>query len=59
LCALRIKNNHLLKQKEILAAKSQRINMQAWVRQMILNEEHKARELEQHIVEMQGEDPLR
>jgi hypothetical protein len=57
--ALRIKNNHLQKQKEILAAKSQRINMQAKVRQMILDEEQKARELEQHIVEMQGEDPLR
>jgi hypothetical protein len=37
--ALRIKNNHLQKQKEILAAKRQHINMQAKVRQMILDEE--------------------
>jgi hypothetical protein len=33
--ALRIKNNHLQKQKEILEAKRQRITMQAKVRQMI------------------------
>jgi hypothetical protein len=39
---LRIKNNHLQKQKEILAAKRQRINMQAKVRQMVLDEEQKA-----------------
>jgi hypothetical protein len=32
--------------------------MQAKVRQVILDEERKARELEQHIVEMQGEDFL-
>jgi cytochrome c5 len=31
--------------------------MQAKVRQMILEEEQKARELEQQIIEMQGEDP--
>jgi hypothetical protein len=31
--------------------------MQAKVRQMILDEEQKAKELEQHITEMQGEDP--
>jgi hypothetical protein len=53
----RIKNNHLQKQKEIFAAKHQHINMQANVRQMILDEEHKAKELEQHIAEMQGEYP--
>jgi hypothetical protein len=54
--ALRIKNNHLQKQKEILAAKRQCITMQAKVRQMILDEEQKARELEQQIADMQGED---
>jgi hypothetical protein len=37
--SLRIKNNHLQKQKEILAAKRQRITMQAKVKQMIPNEE--------------------
>jgi hypothetical protein len=31
--------------------------MQAKVRQMILGEEQKAKELEQQITEMQGEDP--
>jgi hypothetical protein len=31
--------------------------MQAKVRQMILDEEQKARELEQQIVDMQGEGP--
>ena len=45
--ALCIKNNHLQKQKEILAAKRQRITMQAKVRQMILDEEQKAKEREQ------------
>src|SRR5688572_24375165 len=45
--AMCIKNNHLQKKKEILAAKCQRINMQAKVKQMILDEEQKARELEQ------------
>jgi hypothetical protein len=45
-----IKNNHLQKQKEILEAKRQWTNMQAKVRQMILEEEQKARELEQQIV---------
>jgi hypothetical protein len=54
--ALCIKNNHLQKLKEILAAKRQRVNMQAKVRQMILDEEQKARELEQQIADMQGED---
>ena len=42
----RIKNNHLQKQKEILAAKRQRITMQAKVRQMILDDEQKAKELD-------------
>jgi hypothetical protein len=56
--ALRIKNNHLQKQKEILAAKRQRITMQVKVSQMILDEEQKAKELEQQIAEMQGEDPI-
>ena len=37
--ALRIKNYHLQKQKEILEAKRQRITMQAKVRQMIQDEE--------------------
>jgi hypothetical protein len=54
---LRTKNNHLQKPKGILAAKQQRTNMQAKVKQMILEEEQKARELEQQIIEMQGEDP--
>jgi hypothetical protein len=53
--ALRIKNNHLQKQKEILEAKRQRVTMQAKVRQMILDEEQKARELEQKITLIQGE----
>jgi hypothetical protein len=52
---LHIKNNHLQKQKEILAAKCHRINMQAKVRQMILDEEQKDREQEQQIAYMQGE----
>jgi hypothetical protein len=55
--ALRIKNNHLQKQKEILEAKCQRVSMQAKVRQMILDEEQKARELEQEITLIQGEGP--
>jgi hypothetical protein len=53
--ALCIKNNHLQKQKEILGAKRQRITMQAKVRQMILDEEQKDKELEQQIADMQGE----
>jgi hypothetical protein len=47
--ALFIKNNHLQKQKEILEAKRQRITMQAKVRQLIQDEEQRARELEQEI----------
>jgi bacterioferritin (cytochrome b1) len=55
--ALRIKNNHLQKQKEILAAKHQRVTMQAKVRQMIQDEEQRTQELEQEITLMQGEGP--
>jgi hypothetical protein len=55
--ALRINNNHLQKQKEILEAKRQRVTMQAKVRQMILDEEHKAWELEQQIADIKSEDP--
>jgi hypothetical protein len=57
LWALRIKNNHLRKQKEILVAKRQHVSMQAKVRKKILDEEQKARELEQQIADMQGEGP--
>jgi hypothetical protein len=53
--ALRIKNFHLQKHKEILEAKRQRVTMQAKVRQMIQGEEQRARELEQEITLMQGE----
>jgi hypothetical protein len=53
--ALRIKNHHLQKQKEILEAKRQRVTMQAKVCQMIQDEEQRARELEQEIALMQGE----
>ena len=52
-----MKNNPLQKQKEILEAKRQRVNMQAKIRQMILDEEQKAQELEQQIANMQGEGP--
>jgi hypothetical protein len=55
--ALHIKNNHLQKHKEILEAKRQRVTMQAKVRQMILDEEQRARELEQEITLIQGEGP--
>jgi hypothetical protein len=54
---LRIKNNHLQKQKEILEAKRQRVTMQTKVQHMILDEEQKARELEQETALMQGEGP--
>jgi bacterioferritin (cytochrome b1) len=53
--ALRIKNNHLQKQKEILEAKRQRVTMQANVRQMILDEEQKAQELEKETTLIQSE----
>jgi hypothetical protein len=53
--ALRIKNNHLQKQKETLEAKRQRVIMQAKVRQMIQDEEQRARELKHEIALMQGE----
>jgi hypothetical protein len=52
---LRIKNRNLQKQKDILEAKRQRVTMQAKVRQMIRDEEQKARELEQEILLMQSE----
>jgi hypothetical protein len=51
--ALRIKNRNLQKQKEILEAKRQRVSTQAKVRQMIRDEEQRARELEQEIALMQ------
>jgi hypothetical protein len=46
------KNNHLQKQREILAAKRQRTNMQARVKQLIMDEEEKARALEQDIADL-------
>jgi hypothetical protein len=55
LWALRIKNHNLQKQKEILEAKRQCVTMQAKVRQMIQDEEQRARELEQEIALMQCE----
>jgi hypothetical protein len=58
LCALRIKNRNLQKQKEILEAKRQRVSTQAKVRQMIRDEEQKAQELEQEIALMQREGQL-
>jgi hypothetical protein len=53
--ALRIKNHNLQKQKDILETKRQRVTAQAKVRQMIRDEEQRARELEQKIALMQGE----
>jgi hypothetical protein len=53
--ALRIKNRNLQKQKDILEAKRQRVTTQAKVRQMIRDEEQKARELKQEITLMQSE----
>jgi hypothetical protein len=50
-----IKNRNLQKQKEILEAKCQRVSAQAKVRQMIRDEEQRARELEQEIAIMQRE----
>jgi bacterioferritin (cytochrome b1) len=41
--------------KEIVEAKHQRVTVQAKVRQMIQDEEQRARELEQEIALMQGE----
>jgi hypothetical protein len=58
LCALRIKNRNLQRQKEILEAKRQRVSAQAKVRQMIHDEEQKAQELEQEIALMQREGHL-
>jgi hypothetical protein len=53
--ALRIKNHNLQKQKDILEAKHQRVTVQAKVRQIIRDEEQRARELEQEIALMQNE----
>jgi hypothetical protein len=53
--ALRIKNRNLQKQKEIHEAKHQRVSAQAKVRQMIRDEEQRARELKQEIALMQRE----
>jgi hypothetical protein len=53
--ALRLKNCNLQKQKEILEAKHQRVSTQAKVRQMIRDEEQRAREQEQEIALMQSE----
>jgi hypothetical protein len=58
LCALRIKNRNLQKQKEILEAKRQRVSAQAKVCQMIHDEEQKAQELEQEIALKQREGQL-
>jgi hypothetical protein len=55
LWALRIKNRNLQKQKEILEAKRLRVSAQAKVRQMIRDEEQRARKLEQEIALMQHE----
>jgi hypothetical protein len=53
--SLRIKNRNLQKQKDILEAKRQRVTAQAKVRQMIRDEEQRARELKQEIALMQNE----
>jgi hypothetical protein len=58
LCALRIKNRNLQRQKEILEAKRQRVSALAKVRQMIRDEEQKAQDLEQEIALMQREGHL-
>jgi hypothetical protein len=50
--ALCIKNHNLQKQKEILEAKRQHVTVQAKVRQMIQDEEQRARKLEQEIALM-------
>jgi hypothetical protein len=55
LWALRLKNHNLQKQKDILKDKRQRVTAQAKVRQMIRDEEQRARELEQEIALMQSE----
>jgi hypothetical protein len=55
LWALCIKNRNLQKQKEILEAKRQHVSTQAKVRQMIRDEEQRARELDQEIALMQHE----
>jgi hypothetical protein len=58
LCALRLKNRNLQRQKEILEAKRQRVSALAKVRQMIHNEEQKAQDLEREIALMQREGHL-
>jgi hypothetical protein len=52
--SLCIKNRNLQKQKDILEAKRQRVTAQAKVRQMIRDEEQRARELAQEIALMQS-----
>jgi hypothetical protein len=52
---MRLKNRNLQKQKEILEAKRQHVSTQAKVRQMIRDEEQRARELKQEIALMQRE----
>jgi hypothetical protein len=56
--ALRLKNNNLQRQKEILEAKRQRVSALAKVRQMIRDEEQKAQDLEREIALMQREGHL-
>jgi hypothetical protein len=58
LCALRLKNRNLQRQKEILEAKRQRVSALAKVRQMIHDEEQKAQDLEREIALMQREGHL-
>jgi hypothetical protein len=53
--ALRLRNRNLQKQKKILEAKRQRVTVQAKLRQMIRDEEQRARELEQEIALLQRE----
>jgi hypothetical protein len=58
LCALRINNRNLQRQKEILEAKRHRVSALAKVRQMIRDEEQKAQDLEREITLMQREGHL-
>jgi hypothetical protein len=58
LCALRLKNRNLQRQKEILEAKRQRVSALAKVRQMKHDEEQKAQDLEREIALMQREGHL-
>jgi hypothetical protein len=52
LCALRLKNCNLQREKEILEAKRQRVSALAKVRKMIRDEEQKAQDLEREIALM-------